>query len=254
MKSFDQEAGAYDAHFSHSCVGIEQRRQVWQQLEKQGLTSGQRVLELNCGTGIDAAEFLRRGNSVCATDASEGMLREAQKRVPAENLRALRLEELGSVEGGYTLLFSNFGGVNCLDRSQMRTFLEAAAAKLVANGQVVLVVMGKRCAWDRLYLRFKGRRAEINRRNTDLGLEVPVADGTVTTWYYSPKELVEMAQTSFALSAQKPIGLYVPPSYLAPFFERRKMLFRFLKFMDRIFRFRGCANFSDHYYLSLRKK
>ena len=254
MSEFDHEAQSYDVHFSDTCVGKEQRRQVYQELSKDRLFNKQRVLELNCGTGIDAQTFLRRGNSVLATDASEGMLIEAQKRIPKENTRELRLQELDSLNGNFTLLFSNFGGINCLDHVQMKSFLKAAADKLEEGGTLVLVVMGKRCKWDRFYLRSKGKKSEINRRDTDLGVEVPITGGNVTTWYYSPKELISLSAEYFSVRTQKPIGLFVPPSYLAPFFERRKLSFGFLKFMDRLFRFPGCSNFSDHYYLSLRKK
>lgn len=254
MSEFDEEAASYDAHFSDTCVGKEQRRQVYQALEKDGLFSNQRILELNCGTGIDAAEFLKRGNTVLATDASPGMLEEAKKRLPAENLRLLRLEEIRSLEEKFSLIFSNFGGVNCLSPEQMQTFLREAENCLTPGGSLVLVVMGKRTCWERFYLFLKGKRKEMNRRNTRLEIEVPVGNGTVATWYYSPKELMAMNSESFSVRSQKPIGLFVPPSYLAPFFERRKLSFRFLKMMDRLFRFPGCSNFSDHYYLHLRKK
>jgi len=182
------------------------------------------------------------------------MLIEAQKRIPKENTLALRLEELDSLEGDFTLLFSNFGGINCLNHAQMKSFLKSAADKLEEGGTLVLVVMGKRCIWDRFYLRLKGKKSEIKRRDTNSGVEIPITGGTVTTWYYAPKELIALSTENFTVRTIKPIGLFVPPSYLAPFFDRRKRSFGFLKFMDRLFRFPRCSNFSDHYYLSLRKK
>jgi hypothetical protein len=135
----------------------------------------------------------------------------------------------------------------------MQRFLQAAEKRLNPGGNLVLVVMGKRTCWDRFYLFLKGKRKEMNRRNSREGIEVPLADGTVTTWYYSPKELIQMAGSNFTPQHVKPIGLFVPPSYLAPLCTRRKVFFRFLKFMDRWTRIGSFANFSDHYYLRLEK-
>ncbi len=53
--AFDQLASAYDKEFSFSRIGILQRRQVWNYMNDMLLTSSPMdILELNCGTGIDA--------------------------------------------------------------------------------------------------------------------------------------------------------------------------------------------------------
>ncbi len=54
------------------------------------LSPGDRVLELGCGSGRDAAVLLDRGCNVTATDASDAMLTEAAARHPELERRLLR--------------------------------------------------------------------------------------------------------------------------------------------------------------------
>lgn len=254
MSEFDQEAAQYDAHFTLSCVGIAQREQVHATLSKDGFFTGQKVLEINCGTGVDALEFHRRGNSIRATDLSEKMVEVARTRNPAGDFEVLDARNLAAVDEQYSLVFSNFGGVNCFSPEEFKQFFEEAHTVIHDGGHLVLVVMGKRCTWDSLYFFLKGQWSKMGRRNTSEALEVPVGEEFVRTWYYSPKELRKISSTYFEVKRVKPIGLFVPPSFLKCFFKRHPILFGILKKMDALFRFSIFSNFSDHYYLSLGKK
>lgn len=254
MSEFDQEAEAYDAHFTLSCVGRAQREQVYAALSNDGLFTDQKVLEINCGTGVDALEFHQRGNLIRATDLSEKMVKVARTRHPAGDFEVLDARNVGTIKEQYSLVFSNFGGVNCFSPEEFARFLEEAQIVLQDKGHLVLVVMGKRCSWDSFYFFLKGQWSKMGRRNTSAALEVPVGTEFVRTWYYSPKQVRKMAASYFDLKQVKPIGLFVPPSFLAGFFERRRILFGALQRMDGLFRFSIFSNFSDHYYVSLRKK
>lgn len=254
VKAFDLEAPHYDKLFSDTIVGKEQRRQVHRALEKDGLFTGQHLLELNCGTGIDALEFHRRGNTVLATDQSPGMLDMARKHFPDGEFAQLRLQDVRNIQGTFSLLFSNFGGVNCLSPEELNTFFSSASDLLKPGGHLVLVVMGKRCWWDNLYLLLTRKFTRIGRRNTTLPVPVPVAERVVSTWYYSPKDIRKMTEGCYSRVSLRPIGVFVPPSYLAPYFDRHRSLFGVLKSLDRLFRWRPLADFSDHYYLCLQKK
>ena len=48
--AFNTIAEQYDEMFTHSLIGRSQRGAVWEVLRRT-FTSGERVLELNCGTG-----------------------------------------------------------------------------------------------------------------------------------------------------------------------------------------------------------
>ena len=100
----------------------------------------------------------------------------------------------------------------------------------------------------------KKRAKERNRRNTSEGIPVNVDGETVTTWYYSPKEIQQLAQNQFDVKLKKPIGLFIPPSYLAQTFKKRKTLFSMLKTMDKYVSFPFLSNYADHYIIHLMKK
>ncbi len=77
---FDAVAHRYDSDFSDTPLGRFKRGIVHRYL-KSVVGNRTRVLELNCGTGIDALWLASRGCRVTATDASEGMLDVARTRI-----------------------------------------------------------------------------------------------------------------------------------------------------------------------------
>ncbi len=134
---FDGMAADYDRNFTHTLIGRLMRQAVWSRLEAC-FSPGDRVLELNCGTGEDAVFLARRGVQVLATDNSPAMLQVTREKIRQARLAGVvTLQEFDSEElargsrplffpgacqesPGQTLLFdgafSNFGGLNCLNR------------------------------------------------------------------------------------------------------------------------------------------
>lgn len=78
---FDAVADTYDETFTESVIGKVQRRAVWREIDR-AFFAGQRILELNCGTGVDAARLAGRGIAVWACDQSSRMLEVARRRFP----------------------------------------------------------------------------------------------------------------------------------------------------------------------------
>ena len=110
--SFDAAAALYDDVFTNSHIGKMQRKRVYYWLDKVGFFKKQRkVFEVNCGTGFDAEEFLKKGHKVVATDASAGMIEVAkEKRDPSIQFYQLTFEEVQQDERfqNSEALFSNF--------------------------------------------------------------------------------------------------------------------------------------------------
>src|SRR4029453_973425 len=77
---FDAVAERYDDVFSNSPIGFAQRRSVWIEMDR-AFHTGHRILEINCGTGIDALYLANRGVSVVACDSSPRMIAEARRRI-----------------------------------------------------------------------------------------------------------------------------------------------------------------------------
>ncbi len=254
MSEFDRAASEYDQTFTNTLVGKEQRRQVFEALAKDQLDQEQKILEINCGTGVDAKYLAAQGNDVLATDFSQAMIDTAKINFPNGNFMQLDMMRIHELPENYSLIFSNFGGLNCLSPDDLKQFITNAYEKLEKDGHLALVIMGKRCFWDNAYLFLKGKWSSIGRRNTLKPIEVSLGQDSVKTWYFSPKEVKGFAQEHYHIKRLKPIGLYVPPSYMAPFFENRRWLFSLFKLKDRFVRFSFLSNFSDHYYICLQKK
>jgi len=70
---FDVVSRTYDSTFSASEIGRAQRRSVWEAMDRT-FQKGQRILEINCGTGIDALHLAGRGVEVVACDSASGMI------------------------------------------------------------------------------------------------------------------------------------------------------------------------------------
>src|ERR1051326_4126875 len=86
---FDAVAESYDDTFTKSKIGRAQRSAVWRELEKI-FFHGDRVLEIGCGTGIDACFLANRGVSVLACDSSPRMVQTAEHRRSEENTSELQ--------------------------------------------------------------------------------------------------------------------------------------------------------------------
>src|ERR1700757_746700 len=82
--AFDAIAESYDSLFTMSMIGRTQRAAVWRKAQSV-FRAGDRVLELNCGTGIDALFLASLGVKVTACDASPRMIEQAQTQKAMEN-------------------------------------------------------------------------------------------------------------------------------------------------------------------------
>ena len=254
MQQFDPAASDYDEVFTNSCVGKAQRSQVWKYVDRWVTPNATSVLEMNCGTGHDANIWKERNKEILATDISGKMIAVAMEKYPKINFQTLDLREISSVSGQFDTIFSNFGGLNCLSHSDLEQFFADAARLLQSGNRIAIVIMGKKCLWDQLYMIAKRRWKDRSRRNTNEALLVNVDGEAVPTWYYTPDEIKQLAEAQFNYVAQRPVGLFVPPSYLAPAFEKRPILFGVAKWLDSIFTHPGLSNSADHFILILERK
>ena len=84
---FDKAALTYDNDFTHTNIGKLLRKRVWNYLETI-IEPGSKldILELNCGTGVDAIWLGQNGHNVMATDLSSEMIKIAQKKIEKPEL------------------------------------------------------------------------------------------------------------------------------------------------------------------------
>lgn len=254
---FDHIAQTYDADFTFSEIGKLQRKLVYDVLRK--IPENQRILELNCGTGEDAIWFSKRGNKVISTDISQQMLQIArQKGVNEKNIifEQLDIRKLNPEKYNekFDLIFSNFGGMNCVNENDFLKFLKNASNILEKQGRLILVIMPKFCLWESLYFLIKGKWKIIFRRNTANIVKANIDGVHINTWYFNTSDVKNLA-SDFKIAMVKPIGFFIPPSYLEPFFKRNLKLLRILgKMENKIRKFSFLANYSDHYLIELEKQ
>ncbi|WP_055443818.1 class I SAM-dependent methyltransferase [Lacinutrix himadriensis] len=256
---FDNASKKYDDTFTFSKIGKAQRKRVFTYVNPLLKTARKlRILELNCGTGVDAIHFSKSGHSVIATDISEGMITVAKAKKHTENV-VFQVQDINTIrntsfEQKFDLIFSNFGGLNCLAKTQLEQFLKTANQLLAPNGKLILVIMPKKCLWEKIYFSAKGQFKKANRRNTDQSLAVPVDGVTVKTWYYNPKEILSLTKKGFTVNKIKPIGLAIPPSYLENSILTKKPLLSIFKGIDTIATGAFWAKYADHFLIELTKK
>ena len=255
--SFDKAALNYDATFTNSEIGKMQRNLVHKQLSKQ-VASVQKILEINCGTGEDAIWLAQQNFHVTASDISPKMIEVARSKASFDNLKFLTVDIkiIHSSLGGLTfdLIFSNFGGLNCLSKSELEKFFSDANSILSEKGKLALVIMPKNTLWEQLYFLVKARFSSVFRRKKEFVL-ADVDGEKIPTYYYNPKDIVNLAKNNFELIAQKPIGFFVPPSYLESFFKNKKGLLQFLNTAEnRILNLSFLSKYADHYIITLQKR
>ncbi|MCO6175114.1 class I SAM-dependent methyltransferase [Flavobacterium sp. NRK F10] len=254
--SFDVEAIHYDSHFTYTSIGKAQRAMVYHHLQKH-LTNPLTILEINCGTGEDAIWLARQHHTVCATDISEKMIEVAKEKGSHPGLSFIQAD-IRAVSNHFNakdfdLVFSNFGGLNCLSPDEMDRFLKTTDTVLSANGKLILTLMPEGTLWEKLYFLLKGQFSKISRRKT--AAVATLGEEKVITYYYNPKEIVNLSKDKFNTIEVKPIGFFIPPSYLEPFLKNKKLFFKVLTRLDSLFKnLSFLAKYSDHYLIVLEKK
>lgn len=256
-EDFDIAALSYDVSFTHSNIGIEQRKQVYQYLDTIISTSKKlNVLELNCGTGYDANYIANKHHKVLATDISEQMISVATSKYKADNLN-FKVQDIRSLKTNfspsYDLIFSDFGGFNCLDKKDIKAFFKKAFSLLNPEGRIVLVIMPYNTLWEKLYFSLKGDFKKATRRKKDTFTFANVSGVPVKTWYYNSKDIKGIA-TNFSVRKVRPIGLWVPPSYLENSILGKPWMLSILVKLDKLFKSAVFSKYSDHYYIELEKK
>ena len=260
--AFDAIAGSYDDTFTNTTVGRLQRASVYDLLVPYLRDAQcQRILEINCGSGQDACWLVQQEKTVLATDISPEMMAvaaakrqqltvEQQGRLQLQTLSATDLSSLEE-EAPFDLIFSNFGGLNCLSPQELTNFLQDATKLLRPGGHLVMVIMGRFCWWESLYFTLKGNWQKAWRRRKRTATDAPLDEHTsIPTWYYSPSDFTTQAPKSLTQKQLNPIGFWVPPSYLDPFFAKRPKVLQFLQRLEeKTKRFAGLARGADHYFL-----
>ena len=218
VAAFDQVAQRYDDQWTDTLAGTLQRRQVWRYVDPLFQT-GDRVLDLGCGTGVDAVHLASRGIEVHAMDASGAMVAAARARIHDSGVggrvttQVVAIENLGDIgeRDVFDGVLSNFGALNCV--ADLRLVAEELARLVRPGGNVALCVLGRFCLWETLWYLAAADLGKAFRRWGD-GAEATLGSGSSFPVYYpSVREIRKALAPRFRLKSVRGIGVCVPPSY-----------------------------------------
>ncbi len=221
---------------------------------------GDKLLELNAGTGIDAVYLASKGISVFATDISDEMISKLKLKIREKNLQEMIKAENYSFDDLYKIdekdfdgAVSNFGGLNCI--SNFDRLSESLAERIKPGGKFVAVVMNSICPWEIFYYLIKSDTSNAFRRFNKEGIEANLSEFKIKTFYFSPGDFADRFGKYFDTEKIYSHGLFSPPPYLYGIYDRAKPAVRALMKLDDITKGIFPLNrFGDHFLIVLKRK
>ena len=257
-QAFDSVAEEYDGPSGNNALIRRMRSQMWRTVVEH-VPAGARLLDLGCGTGIDAVHLAQRGYRVLAIDSSPRMVARTRVRAAREGLlstvtaKVLDMHQLeGLANVTFDGIYSNLGAMNCaLDLPEVA---HACAAVLKPRGRLVASVIGRWCPWELAYYGARGRfRRALVRRAAEA---VPVGMNRRTVWtrYVTPREFYRAFANDFSLTHYRSLGLFLPPPYLIGLYERLPALGALLgRLDDRLGALPLTRDLGDHFLMVLTR-
>lgn len=243
-RGYDFIATTYDEVEGGNVVGRRLRDRIQRTLAAT-FTPGQRVLEIGCGTGIEALALARRGIEVVATDISPEMIaevrrkaeRDGMKNLVAYRLAAHELERLLDAYGtfGFDGAFSH-GGVLNMDPN-LAAVAEGVADLVRPHGPFVCTLVNQASLFETAFYTFVLKPRKAFRR---LGNVVPIPitrhvshrNYVIPARFYSPGEFARIFQPYFRLLRLAGLGILLPPWNLSDYVERLDAIARAATFLE----------------------
>ncbi len=234
-EAFSRKSEEYDRFGSDHPNLIRLRNKVYQHT-LQFLQPGDHILEINSGTGLDAVYFASLGYSIHAIDIAAGMLAHLQEKIVQHELgEKITVEncsftQLDRVTGGpYSYIFSNFGGLNCIE--DLNEVTQQLPIILSPGGKITWVIMPKICLWE-LALIFKGEIKHAFRRLRPQGTLANVEGVRFMTYYFNPHQVKQALGPDFQILHLEGLSVFTPPADRKNFARRYPRLFHFLASID----------------------
>lgn len=258
-RAFDAVAHNYDGPRGNNVFIRRMRLALWTAVDELA-EPGAHLLDLGCGTGLDAFRFAERGYYVHGVDASARMVVRARDRVrsrPVEKrvtVECLGFEDLQELDvAPFDVLYSNLGALNCVP--DLRRLASVCATLLRPGGRIVASVIGRYCPWEVLtyFVWGRPRRAFVRLRRGMV--PVPLGGATVWTAYHTPKSFYRSFEPHFTLTRYRSLSLFSPPPYLVTMHEHAEELCsRLARVDERIGGWPLLRNIGDHFLIVLTRR
>ncbi len=255
--AFDSVAADYDGPRGNNELIQRMRLTMWDTMQGEFPVAA-RLLDLGCGTGIDAVEFARRGHQVVASDWSPRMVERTRARAAASlspQVRAIHLgiQQLDRLDDAFDGIYSNFGPLNCV--SDLAGVAAECARLLRPGGRLVFSVMGRICPWELGHYALRGRFRRAGVRAARGATAVGMNRHTVWACYYLPREFYRAFAGHFALAGYRALSLFMPPPYLVDYCRRHpRWCERLGRLDDRFGALPLLRDMGDHFLIVLRRR
>ena len=143
------------------------RKQLWEHYLRV-FQPGQQLLDVACGTGLDALFLAQQAFTVTGLDISAGMLAQLRAGAEAAGVQG----RIRVVEGGiddlagwpptqFDGIYSAFAGLNTV--ADLSQFARDAARVLRPGGRLIVHMLNRRSLWEGLGLARQGRWGALRR-------------------------------------------------------------------------------------------
>ena len=219
QEAFDSVAADYDGPRGNNDLIQDMRGEMWRCLDAT-FRPGSRLIDLGCGTGLDAIRMAQLGHHVTATDWSPQMVHRTCDRAQREGLTervhavvvgAHELQRLNG-SGGYDGAYSNLGPLNCVP--QLADVSRECARLVNPGGALVFTVIGRLCPWEIAHYLRRGRWGRATVRFAHGVVPVSMNKHTIWTRYYGPREFYRAFKREFILEHYRGLCVFAPPPYL----------------------------------------
>jgi len=256
--AFDSVAADYDGPRGNNELIQRMRLAMWDTVQA-AIPAGGRLLDLGCGTGIDALEFARRGHQVIASDWSPQMVERTRARAVAADLQShvsaihLGIQQLDRLDDAFDGIYSNFGPLNCAP--DLGSVAAECARLLRPGGRLVFSVMGRICPWELGHYALRGRFRRAGVRAARGATAVGMNRHTIWTCYYLPREFYRAFAEHFSLAGYRALSLFMPPPYLVDYYRRhRRWCERLGRLDDRFGALPLLRDMGDHFLIVMRRR
>ncbi|MDB5273964.1 MAG: SAM-dependent methyltransferase [Chitinophagaceae bacterium] len=255
-RAFSMQSDQYDEYDASNGILTWMRKRVRGHVLAQ-LKPGDRILELNAGTGLDALFFVQQGYTVYATDLSDGMVKQIQQKITEKNLSPklsvkqcsyTQLQTLQSEKFDY--VFSNFGGLNCIP--DLRAVTQQLPALLNPGARITFVIMPPVCFWE-IGKVFKGKWKEAFRRFKKKGSMAHLEGEYFPTFYFSPADVLRAFGNDYKKISLEGLATFSPPPHADRFPMKHPRMYRLLTKLDeQLASIPPFRSWADHFILTVQ--